>query len=92
MYEEKEQYRQLCDSLYHDGVIKQDIDGAIIAVDDPSERESIKSKSKQKIQQQLDQLLQHLQLAMKKMQIQVLTLHLELIQRVIMKSLDQMLY
>ena len=51
MFEEKEQYRQLCDSLYNEGVIKQDVDGSIIAVDDPLERESIKTKTKQKIQQ-----------------------------------------
>ena len=51
LYEEKEQYRQLCDSLYNDGVIKQDVDGSIIAVEDQSERESIKTKSKQKKEQ-----------------------------------------
>ena len=48
MFKEKEYYRSLCDGLYNDGVIKQDIDGVIIAVDDPVERESIRTKSKQK--------------------------------------------
>ena len=53
MFKEKEYYRSLCDGLYNDGVIKQDIDGVIIAVDDPVERESIRTKSKQKTETQL---------------------------------------
>jgi hypothetical protein len=38
MHEEKEAYRQLCDHLYKDGVIKQADDGSFIAVEDPMER------------------------------------------------------
>ena len=46
IHQEKENYRQLCESLYIDGVIKQDVDGSFVAVEDPIEREQIKSKSK----------------------------------------------
>ena len=48
LWKEKENYRQLCDSLYNEGVIKQDEDGSIIPVEDPSEREQIRTKTKQK--------------------------------------------
>ena len=50
IYQEKENYRQLCEALYQEGIIKQDEKGVIVPVDDPMERESIKSKSKQKFQ------------------------------------------
>ena len=50
LYDEKESYRKLCSSLYDDGVIKQDNQGNMVPVEDPSERESIKSKSKIKMQ------------------------------------------
>ena len=46
VHDEKEHYRQLCDRLYNDGVIKQDEDGSIVPVEDPLERESIRSKIK----------------------------------------------
>ena len=55
LYEEKENYRQLCDSLYNDGVIKQDANGGIVPVEDMSEREQIRSKTKQKILQEQSQ-------------------------------------
>ena len=45
---EKESYRQICHNMFIEGVIKQEPDGSFIPVDDPLERESIKSKSKQK--------------------------------------------
>ena len=45
IHEEKENYRQLCESLYVGGVIKQEADGTFVAVEDPAERESIRSKS-----------------------------------------------
>ena len=50
LFDEKENYRKLCSSLYDDGVIKQDNQGNMVPVEDPSERESIKSKSKIKMQ------------------------------------------
>jgi hypothetical protein len=53
LFEEKEHYRQLCGELYDNGIIKQDADGSIVAVDDPVERESIRTKSKQKTETQL---------------------------------------
>ena len=37
--------------LYENGIIKQEADGTFVAVEDPEERESIRSKSKQKTQQ-----------------------------------------
>jgi effector-binding domain-containing protein len=55
MYEEKEKYRQLCGELYDNGIIKQDTDGSIIAVEDPVERESIRTKSKKKTQTQQEE-------------------------------------
>ena len=48
IFQEKENYRQLCDSLYQNGIIKQTDDGVIVAVEDASEREQIRSKTKQK--------------------------------------------
>lgn len=48
LFQEKENYRQLCDSLYQNGIIKQTDDGVIVAVEDASEREQIRSKTKQK--------------------------------------------
>ena len=36
--------------MFEEGVMKQNPDGSFVAVDDPLERESIKSKSKQRIQ------------------------------------------
>jgi hypothetical protein len=45
---EKEQYQRMLGDLYDNGVIKQDGDGSFIHVEDPAERESIKSKSKQR--------------------------------------------
>jgi hypothetical protein len=45
---EKEHYQSMLGALYDNGIIKQDGDGNFIHVDDPLERESIKSKSKQK--------------------------------------------
>ncbi len=47
-WDEKENYRQLYNHLIGEGVIKQDETGNIIPIDDPSERESIRSKTKQK--------------------------------------------
>ena len=49
LFDEKENYRKLCSSLYDDGVIKQDNEGNMVPVEDPLERESIKSKSKIKM-------------------------------------------
>ena len=43
---EKEQYARLLSDLYDNGIIKQDVDGGFVHVEDPLERESIKSKSK----------------------------------------------
>ena len=54
IYREKEQYRMLCGQLYDDGVIKQIEDGTFVAVDDPLERESIRTESKRK--QQMSQM------------------------------------
>ena len=54
MHEEKEAYRQLCDHLYKDGMIKQADDGSFIAVEDPMERQSIRSESKRKLQQEIN--------------------------------------
>ena len=54
MYREKEQYRMLCGQLYDDGVIKQIEDGTFVAVEDPMERESIRTESKRKQQQQMN--------------------------------------
>jgi hypothetical protein len=45
---EKDQYQRLLGDLYDNGIIKQDVDGGFVHVEDPLERESIKSKSKQK--------------------------------------------
>ena len=55
LHEEKENYRQLCASMYEEGVIKQDENGIIVPVDDPMERESIRSKSKFKPSQSVNQ-------------------------------------
>ena len=38
--------------LYENGIIKQDANNNFVAVEDPSEREQIKSKSKQRAQQE----------------------------------------
>ena len=46
----------LCGQLYDDGVIKQIEDGTFVAVDDPLERESIRTESKRKQQQQMNQM------------------------------------
>ena len=46
LFHEKENYRQLCASMYEEGIIKQDNDGIFVPVDDPLERESIRSKTK----------------------------------------------
>ena len=46
---ERENYRQICKSMYDEGIIKQDDQGTFVAVEDPLERESIKSKSKMKM-------------------------------------------
>ena len=46
LIEEKDQYRLLCASLYDEGVIKQSEDVSIIPVEDPLEREGIRTKSK----------------------------------------------
>ena len=54
LYEEKENYRQLCEALYSEGVIKTNEQGVIVPVDDPLERESIKSESKMKHDQPVD--------------------------------------
>ena len=48
---EKEHYQQMLGGLYENGIIKQEADGTFVAVEDPVERESIRSKSKQKTQQ-----------------------------------------
>ena len=48
LFQEKENYRQLCEAMYQEGIIKQNDEGIIVPVDDPLERESIKSKSKHK--------------------------------------------
>ena len=48
VWNEKENYRQLYDHLIGEGVIKQDETGNIIPIEDPAERESIRSKTKQK--------------------------------------------
>jgi hypothetical protein len=40
--------------LYNDGVIKQVDGGSFIAVDDPLERESIRSASKAKLQMEIN--------------------------------------
>ena len=58
LWKEKENYRQLCDSLYENGVIKQDVDGSIVAVEDVQEREQIRSKTKQRPQVQADGAVQ----------------------------------
>ena len=50
--EEKEHYRQMLGHMYENGVIKQDVDGSFVPVDDPLERESIRSKTKQKLFQE----------------------------------------
>ena len=47
---EKENYRKLCEHMFEEGVMKQNPDGSFQAVEDPMERESIKSKSKSRIQ------------------------------------------
>ena len=44
--QEKESYRQICHEMYCNGVIKQNPDGSFVAVEDASERESIRSKVK----------------------------------------------
>ena len=46
VHQEKESYRQLCESLYLEGIIKQEVDGSFVAVEDLAEREQIRSKSK----------------------------------------------
>ena len=56
MFREKEQYRMLCGQLYDDGVIKQIEDGTFVAVEDPLERESIRTESKRKQQTQMNQM------------------------------------
>lgn len=43
---EKEHYQSMLSDLYENGIIKQDGNGTFIAVEDPAERESIRSKSK----------------------------------------------
>ena len=48
VWNEKESYKQLYTHLMEEGVIKQDQTGNIVPIDDPSERESIRSKTKQK--------------------------------------------
>ena len=48
IFEEKEQYRTLCQSMYEEGLITQAENGVFRPVDDPLERESIKSKIKQR--------------------------------------------
>ena len=48
LIQEKESYRLLCQSLYEEGVIKQSENGDIVPVEDASEREQIRTKSKQK--------------------------------------------
>ena len=45
----KDNYQQFLSDLYDNGIIKQNIDGTFASVDDPLERESIKSKSKEKV-------------------------------------------
>ena len=54
LIEEKESYRQLCSSMYDNGIIKQDENGTFVPVEDPLERESIRSKSKMKQEAQID--------------------------------------
>ena len=49
LFEEKEHYRQLLGKFYEDGVIKEDENKNWVPVEDPMERESIRSKTKQKI-------------------------------------------
>ena len=46
---EKEHYRQLLGNLYVDGVIKEDANKNWVPVEDPAERESIRSKTKQRM-------------------------------------------
>ena len=48
VWEEKENYRQGFENLVDNGVIKTDEAGNVIPVEDPMERESIRSKTKQK--------------------------------------------
>ena len=54
LMEEKENYRQLCSSMYDNGIIKQDENGTFVPVEDPMERESIRSKSKMKQENIID--------------------------------------
>jgi len=49
---EKEHYRQLLGQFYADGVIKEDSNKNWVPVEDPMERESIRSKTKQKMQEE----------------------------------------
>ena len=49
LFAEKEHYRQLLGKFYEDGVIKEDENKNWVPVEDPMERESIRSKTKQKI-------------------------------------------
>ena len=63
MFQEKENYRQLCDQLYQNGIIKQDDSGAIVAVESIEEQEQIRSKTKQKkVQENIEQHDLHSQL------------------------------
>ena len=52
LFEEKEHYRQLLGKFYEDGVIKEDENKNWVPVEDPIERESIRSKTKQKMQEE----------------------------------------
>ena len=60
LFEEKEHYRQLLGKFYEDGVIKEDENKNWVPVEDPMERESIRSKTKQKIvEEALSQQTRH---------------------------------
>ena len=54
VHAEKEHYRSICAGMYENGIIKQDENGTFIAVEDPLERESIRSKSKAKHSEQIN--------------------------------------
>ena len=54
LHAEKEHYRSICAGMYENGIIKQDENGAFVAVEDPVERESIRSKSKAKQDAQIN--------------------------------------
>ena len=60
LHEEKENYRQLCESMYQNGIIKQDADGSFVPVEDPMERESIRSKTKQKLMEDAQSQASHM--------------------------------